>query len=160
MRTKQANFFTCKVRYQKVYEDGFERGTSENYVIDALSFTEAEERITEEMSSYISGEFEIKTITPCNFGEVVFSDDANADKWYKVKLQFITIDEKTEKEKRTNSNYLVQAGSLNGAVKNTDEFMGGTMTDYNIASVQETNIEDVFEYQPKEQSSEEESADE
>lgn len=160
MRTKQAQFFACKIRYEKTYEDGFQRATNENYVIDAISFAEAEARITEEMSAYINGDFDVKTITPCNFGEVVFSDDVNADKWYKVKVQFITIDEKTEKEKRTNSNYLVQAGSLNGAVKNIDEFMGRTMLDYNIASVQETNIEDVFEYQPKEQASEEGSTEE
>lgn len=156
MRTKQAQWFVTKVRYEQTQEDGFQKAVSENYCIDAVSFAEAETRIIEQMQSYISGGFEVKAVSLANFGEVVFSDDANADKWYKVKLQFITIDEKTEKEKRTNSNYLVQASSLNGAVKNTDEFMGGTMIDYNIASVQETNIEDVLEYQPKEQSSEEE----
>jgi hypothetical protein len=69
-----------------------------------------------------------------------------ADKWYKAKLQFITIDEKTDKEKRSSVNYLVQAGSFNGAVKNIDEVMGGTMIDYVIASVSETTLMDVFEY--------------
>ena len=69
-----------------------------------------------------------------------------ADKWYKAKLKFITIDEKTEKEKSTNVNYLVQAGTLNGAVKNIESVMGGTMIDYVIAAVNETTLMDVFEY--------------
>jgi hypothetical protein len=77
---------------------------------------------------------------------VFFSDDDMADRWYKTKIQFITIDEKTEKEKRSNVNYLVNAGTLNGAVKNIDEVMGGTMIDYIIASVAETTLMDVFEY--------------
>jgi len=83
------------------------------------------------------------------YGEIFFSEQELADRWYKAKLQFITIDEKTEKEKRSNVTYLVQAGSLNGAVKNIDEVMGGTMIDYAIASVVETALMDVFEHVAK-----------
>ena len=127
-------------------EDGLQKKVVENYTIDALSFTEAEQRIMEEMSSYISGEFNIKDIKIAPYKEIFFADTDTADRWYKTKLQFITIDEKTEKEKRSNVNYLVNAGTLNGAVKNIDEVMGGTMIDYVIASVAETTIMDVFEY--------------
>ena len=80
------------------------------------------------------------------YKEIFFSEDDSADRWYKCKLQFITIDEKTEKEKRSNVNYLVNAGTLNGAVVNLDEVMGGTMIDYVIVSVAETQLMDVFEY--------------
>jgi len=103
------------------------------------------------MSSYISGEFEVNDIKRAAYKEIFFSEDELADRWYKAKLQFITIDEKTEKEKRSNVNYLVQAGTLNGAVKNIDEVMGGTMIDYVIASVAETTLMDVFEYKKKEE---------
>ena len=127
-------------------EDGLQKKVVETYTIDALSFTEAEQRIMEEMSSYISGEFNIKDIKIAPYKEIFFSDEDMADRWYKTKLQFITIDEKTEKEKRSNVNYLVNAGTLNGAVKNIDEVMGGTMIDYVIASVAETTLMDVFEY--------------
>ena len=85
-------------------------------------------------------------IKKATYKEIFFSDDDNADKWYKAKLQFITIDEKTDKEKRSSVSYLVQAGSFNGAVKNIDEVMGGTMIDYVISSVAETTLMDVFEY--------------
>ena len=119
---------------------------TESYTVDALSFTEAEKRIMEEMSSYISGEFTIKDIKIAPYKEIFFSDEEMADRWYKAKLQFITIDEKTEKEKRTAVNYLVQAGTLKGAVGNIDAVMGGTMIDYVIASVAETTLMDVFEY--------------
>ena len=104
----------------------------------------------EEMSCYISGEFNIKDIKIAPYKEIFFSDDAMADRWYKAKLQFITIDEKTEKEKRTGVNYLVQAGTLNGAVKNIDDVMGTTMNTYVIASVAETTLMDVFEYKKSE----------
>ena len=146
MRSRTANWFECKIRYEKVMEDGLQKKVNESYVVDALSFSEAEERIIEEMSSYVSGEFDVADIKKATYKEIFFSDNDNADKWYKAKLQFITIDEKTEKEKRSSINYLVQAGSFNGAVKNIDEVMGGTMIDYVISSVAETTLMDVFEY--------------
>ena len=146
MRSRTAEWFECKIRYEKVMEDGMQKRVSENYVVDALSFSEAEERIIEEMSSYISGEFDVMDIKKAPYKEIFFSDEDMADKWYKAKLQFITIDEKTDKEKKSSVNYLVQAGSFNGAVKNIDEVMGGTMIDYVIASVAETTLMDVFEY--------------
>ncbi len=150
MRSRTANWFECRIAYEKIMEDGMQKKVKENYVVDALSFTEAEQRIMEEMSSYISGAFDVADIKKASYKEVFFSDEETADRWYKAKLQFITIDEKTEKEKRSNVNYLVQAGSLNGAVKNIDEVMGGTMIDYVIASVSETTLMDVFEYKKKE----------
>ena len=146
MRSRSAMWFECKILYEKVMEDGLQKKVNENYVVDALSFSEAETRITEEMSAYISGEFEVADIKKAAFKEVFFTDDNIADKWYKAKLQFITIDEKTEKEKRSTVTYLVQAGSMNGAMKNIDEVMGGTMIDYVVASVAETTIMDVYEY--------------
>jgi len=150
MRSRSANWFECKIRYEKVMEDGLQKKVTENYVVDALSFSEAEERITEEMSSYISGEFDVADIKKAAYGEIFFSDDEMADKWYKAKLQFITYDEKTDKEKRSSVTYLVHAGSFNGAVKNIDEAMGGTMIDYVISSVAETTLMDVYEYKKAE----------
>ena len=149
MRSRTATWFECKIRYEKVTEDGLQKKVNENYVVDALSFSEAETRITEEMSSCISGEFEVADIKKAAYKEVFFTDDNIADKWYKAKLQFITIDEKTEKEKRSTVNYLVQAGSMNGAMKNIDEVMGGTMIDYVVSSVAETTLMDVYEYGKK-----------
>ena len=146
MRSRTTTWFECKIRYEKTMEDGTQKKVTEQYTVDALSFTEAEASIMEEMSAYISGEFEVKDIKKAAYGEVFFSDSLSADRWYKTKLQFITIDEKTEKEKRSNVNYLVHAGSLPEAVKSIDEVMGGTMIDYVIASVVETQIMDVFEH--------------
>ena len=151
MRSRTAIWFECKIAYEKVAEDGLQKKVTETYVVDALSFTEAEERIMEEMSSYITGEFTLKNLTIAPYKEIFFSDEEMADRWYKTKLQFITIDEKTEKEKRSNVNYLVQAGTLKGAVNNIESVMGTTMVDYVIASIAETQIMDVYEYAKKEQ---------
>ena len=146
MRSRTSTWFECKIRYEKTMEDGSQKKVTELYVVDALSFTEAEASIIEEMSSYISGEFEVKDIKKAAYGEIFFSDSPSADRWYKTKLQFITIDDKTEKEKKSNVNYLVHGSTLPGAVKSIDEGMGGTMIDYVIASIAETQIMDVFEH--------------
>lgn len=146
MRSRTSTWFECKIRYEKTMEDGSQKKVTELYVVDALSFTEAEASIIEEMSSYISGEFEVKDIKKAAYAEIFFSDSPSADRWYKTKLQFITIDDKTEKEKKSNVNYLVHGSTLPGAVKSIDEVMGGTMIDYVIASIAETQIMDVFEH--------------
>ena len=149
MRSRTADWFETKIRYEKKQEDGSIKKVTEQYVVDALSFTEAEAAITEEMKSYISGDYRITDIKMAAYHEIFFSDMDKDDKWYKAKLQFITIDEKTEKEKRSSVFYLVQAGSLTKAVGYIDEMMGKTMIDYVISSVAETQIMDVYEHDAK-----------
>jgi hypothetical protein len=127
-------------------EDGLQKKVTELYTIDAMSFSEAETRIIDEAAKYISGEFEVTDIKKAKYKEIFFSESDTADRWYKATLEFITIDEKTEKEKRSKTVYLVNAGSFNGAVKNVDEVMGGTMIDYVTAKIEETPIMDVFDY--------------
>lgn len=146
MKSRTANWFECTVRYERQMEDGMTKKVNELYVVDALSFGEAEESIIKEMTSYVSGEFEVKNINPAAYGEVFFSENAADDRWYKARLSFITIDEKTEKEKRSSVTYLVQASTFNGAVKNIEEVMSGTMIDYVIANIMETKIMDVYEH--------------
>ena len=146
MRSRTSTWFETRVRYDKTMEDGQNKKVIEQYVVDAFSFSEAEEFITEEMSHYVSGEFDVKAIAPAAYGEIFFSDIDTDDKWFKARLAFITIDEKTEKEKRSSVTYLVQAHSVNGAVKHVDEVMGATLIDYEIAAITETKIMDVFEH--------------
>lgn len=146
MRSRTANWFETTVRYERQTEDAGQKKVNELYVVDALTFGEAEETITAEMEPYVSGEFEVKNITPAAYGEIFFSDNDNDDRWYKAKLSFITIDEKTAKEKRSAVNFLVQAASFTGAVRNIEEAMGKTAIDYVIANVSETKIMDVYEH--------------
>lgn len=147
MRDVSKNWFETIVRSDRMMEDGQMKKVNETYVVDALTFGEAEENITREMSHYISGDFDIKNINPAPYSEIFFSDKYTDDKYYRVKLSFITIDERTQKEKKSKVTYLVQANSLEQARKNTEEVMNGTMIDYEFASVTETKILDVFEKQ-------------
>ena len=150
MRSRTAIWFECKVRDEKTMEDGMRKKVTEVYVVDALSFSEAEKRITEEMSSYVSGELEICNLKIAPYKEIFFANnDKFAAAWYKAKLAFITIDEKTDKEKKTSVNYLVNAGNFNSALKNINEIMEGTMIDYQTCNLTETKIENVFEYKAK-----------
>ena len=149
MRSRTATWFECKIRYEKMTEDGLPKKVSEVYVVDALSFSEAEERIIEEMSSYISGEIEIVDVKIAPYREIFFADDNLADQWFKAKLSFITIDECSNKEKRTSMMYLVNAGNISSAISNIDKVMSGTMIDYVTTSISATKIFDVFEYKKK-----------
>ena len=140
-------WFETKIRYEKTMENGMNKRVTEPYLVDALSHTEAENRIIEEMTPYISGEFEVAAVRKVKYTELFFSEDTAADRWYKVKLGFITLDEKSGSEKKTYTNVLVQAADLRDAVKRLDEGMKGTMADYIIVSVAETAIMDVYPYE-------------
>lgn len=141
-------WFTCKIRYEKTMENGMNRKVTEPYLVDALSFTEAEARIIEEMTPYISGVFEVSDVTKANYSELFHAEEESADKWYKVKLAFVTVDENTCAEKKTFTYMLVQACDLRDAIRRLDEGMKGSMADYLIVSVSETAIMDVFPYTP------------
>ena len=139
-------WFECKIRYEKTMENGMKKKVTEPYLVDALSFTEAEARIIEEMTPFISGEFTVSDIKRANYSELFFSEEEAADRWFKCKLSFITLDEKSGAEKKTSTNVLVQASDLRDAVKKLDEGMKGSMADYIISSMTETAIMDVYEY--------------
>lgn len=139
-------WFECKVRYEKTLENGMNKKVTEPYLVDALSFTEAEARIIEEVSPYISGEFTIADIKRANYTELFFCEEDSADRWFKCKITFISLDENSGAEKKTSSNVLVQAADLRDAVKKLDEGMKGSMMDYVISSMAETAIMDVFPF--------------
>lgn len=146
MRSRTGSWYETGVKYQKMQEDGTEKVVTERYVVDALSFTEAENTIIDEMSVCVSGEMIVSNLGKAKYNEIFFSDVFDDDKWYKAKLQFIVIDDKSDREKRSNVVYLVQAKSLARALRYIDEVMGKTMIDYDIVGINETKIYDVFEH--------------
>lgn len=140
------DYFLCKVRYEKTMENGMQKKVTELYLVEALSFTEAEARIIEEMTPFITGEFVVSDIKRSNYSELFPSNEESADKWYEGRLAFITLDEKSGKEKRTYTNVLIQASDIQDAMKKLDEGMKGTMADYQSISLKETAIMDVYPY--------------
>jgi chlorite dismutase len=142
-------WFECKISYEKVAENGLTKKVTETYLVDALSFTEAEARIIEEMKPFITGEFTVAGIKRAGYSELFFCDEDAADRWFKCKLLFITLDEKSGAERKKAIHMLVQACDTTDADKKLKENMKGSMSDYQIASVSETNIMDVFPYKSK-----------
>lgn len=138
------NWFECKVRYEKMLESGIQKMVTEPYLVDAWSFTEAEARITEEIRPYMSGEFTISDIKRVKYSESFFNDQG--DRFYRLRLYFITLDEKSGTEKKTATNMLVQASNLKEAVLIVETEMEKSMVDYTIASATETAIMDVYPY--------------
>ena len=139
-------WFECKIRYEKTMENGLVKKVNEPYLVDALSFTEAEKRILEEIAPFMTGDYQVADIKRANYAELFETVSDSADKWFRVKLVFITLDEKSGKERKTSQNVLVQAADLRGSIDRLDEGMKGSMMDYTIASVTETAIVDVFRY--------------
>lgn len=141
------NWFECKIKYEKTTDDGKIASVNENYLVDALSFTEAESRIIEEMKPFISGEFSVSGIKRARISELFPSDDEEADKWYRCKVFYLTIDEEKGIEKRTGVTMLVQAADLKGALEGLVKGMETYMGDYEIASIAETTLMDVYPYE-------------
>ena len=139
-------WFECKIRYEKTMENGLVKKVNEPYLVDALSFTEAEKRILEEIAPFMTGDYQVADIKRANYAELFETVSDSADKWFRIKLVFITLDEKSGKERKTSQNVLVQAADLRGSIDRLDEDMKGSMMDYTIASVTETAIVDVFRY--------------
>jgi hypothetical protein len=141
------NWFECKISYEKTGEDGHQKRVTELYLVDALSFTEAEARIIEEMRPYISGEFTVLDIRRARYNETFFND--GGDRYYKVKIFLIALDEKSGTEKKTAIQMLAQASSIHEAIRVADEGMNGTLADYEISSVMETALIDTFPFKPE-----------
>ena len=146
-----AIWFECKIRYDKTMEDGKIKKVTETYMVDALTFTEAERRFLEEVEPYMSGEYEVAGIRKARIAELMASNDGNDDRWYKAKVAFITLDEKTAVEKRTSQTMLIQARDLKTAVANLEKGMAGTMGDWDLTAMSETPILDIFPYEKKEE---------
>lgn len=137
-----ATWFECKVKYDKLTENGQQKTVTEPYLVDALSFTEAEARIIDEITPFISGDFKVTAVKRTNIAEIFWNEDG--DKWYKVKVNFVTIDEKTGVEKKTANFIVVQAGDFKSAFENFMDGMKGTMSDFEVASITETMLMDVY----------------
>ena len=140
------DWFECKVRYDKTLETGLLKKVTESYLVDALSFTEAEERFLQEIETMMSGEYSVSDIKRAKISELFESIDTTDDKWYKAKVAYIAYDEKKGVEKRTNQIMLIQAKDLRVAVQNLDKGMQGTMGDWDIISIAETPIMDIFKF--------------
>lgn len=141
------NWFECKVKTEKTLENGTQKKVTEPYLVDALNFTEAEARIIREISPYCNGELEVVDIKRVKYSEMFTNEAESADKWYKVKAMFITLDEKSQTEKKSATFILVQASDFQNAVDTFVNGMKGGMSDYEIHTIQETNILDVFPFE-------------
>lgn len=139
-----SNWFLAGIRFDKTLEDGSQKKVTESYLVDALSFTEAEARITDEMRPLISGEFKVESLKRAKLSEAFFGE---GDKYYKVKVSYITLDAQSGREKKTPAYMLVQASTIDEAKSRFAEGMKGTMADYVVESITETKVVDVFPYE-------------
>ena len=149
MKSKVSKFFEVKIQYQKMQEDGKEKKVTEQYVVEALSFTEAESRIAEEMIPYTDGDLDVVSEKIAPYNEIFISDNSTDDKWFVSKVGFITLDEKTAKEKKQTFRYLVQAATSEHALDYTKTMLNQCLSDYSIDSVHDTPTLDVFLYEVK-----------
>jgi hypothetical protein len=138
------NWFECKIKYEKTAEEGKIVKVSEAYLVDAMTFAEAEERINKEMEPFISGEFSVATIRKARINEMF--ENETGDKWYRCKVMFITLDEEKGIEKKIATTMMVQANDIKEAWDGLHEGMKGSMADFQVAGITETTIMDVYKY--------------
>lgn len=141
-------WFNCKVKYLRVDETGKEKNVTEPYLVDAVSFSDAEARIHKLLEPYMKGDLEIKTLSKANITEVFdFEDDGV---WYKSKITYLDVDPDTEKKKKITQYALVRASDVKQAYERTEDNLT-LLVPYDIPSVQETSIIDVFPYERDEE---------
>ena len=144
MKQIPGTWFECKVRYEQTQEDGMNKIVTETYVYKAADFGDAYDKAIKNMSTFISGEFEITAMKIAQYKEIITQDERTEEKYYRVKVNLIILDEKTQKEKKTACYYLVNADSVEKARKYTDTAFSDTLMDYVIEAVQEAKIIDVI----------------
>lgn len=142
-----AIWFEAKIRYDKMGENGMVRKVTEPYLVDSVTCMNAEEIVVEKMAQFISGEFEVKSVKKTKIAEIFYDESDYADKWYLVKFDFISLDERSGKEKKSRNLILVQAGDFENALGRFQDGMKGVMSDYRIFSITETLYQDVFPYE-------------
>lgn len=148
----QTEWFECKVRYDKTLENGLTKKTTDTYLVDAFSFTEAEKRFIEEIKPFVTGEFIVTDIKRARIADLIDSEDLNDDRWYKARIAFISLDEKSGVEKRTMQTALVKGQDIHRAMSLLDEGMKGTLGEWEIISIAETAIIDVFKFKADDES--------
>ena len=144
------NWFECKVTYDRTAEDGTVKKVTEPYMVDALSFTEAESRICKECQAYATGEFTVSAVKRCKIAEMFFNEDLQEYKWFRCRVNYVSVDEEKGIEKRIAQTMMVQAVDFQDAVKALVKGMDSSVCDYEIASITETKIIDVYKYEPAE----------
>ena len=141
-----ANWFEARISYMKVGEDRREKKVSESYLLDAMSYTEAEARVIKEMESIVPGDYYIKSLKKSNITELVSSEDENDDRWYKAKVNIIDADAVSGQEKCSSQYYLVAASNFNRALDNLEKSLATFVVPYEIGSITDTDFMDVFPY--------------
>lgn len=142
-----STFFEVKVKYQKVDENGKDKVISEPYILDTVSFSEAEMRINKELEPYITGEFSVQAIKVSNISEIIVDEDC--DSFYKCKITFIALDESKGTERKHSANVLFNAENVADANNKANEWMKDVVSNYTIDSVTSSKIVDYFKYDTK-----------
>ena len=139
------NWFTVKVKYTKQLENGSFKRVTEPYLLAAMTFTDAEARIYEELGQIIRGEFNVVGIMRTEIHDIFYYEDA--DIWYKIKLSYESMDAESEKAKKVSQNFLVTAHSVKEAYDRISESLSTLMVDFEIPMITVSPIVEVFPYQ-------------
>ncbi|HKM93906.1 MAG TPA: DUF4494 domain-containing protein [Prolixibacteraceae bacterium] len=137
-------WYECRVKYLKIDQGGYERKVNDNYLLDAVSFTDAEARIFQKMQEITSAEFQVVNIKRSNITEVIPGE--TGEWWYKAKISLITIDEEAGKEKKVNQYLLIMADDINHAMKRLEEGLSYMLVPFVATSIQLSTISEVYPY--------------
>lgn len=141
-------WFECKVKYTKITDSGKELVATENFLLDAVSFTDAETRMIRQMQQMIKGEFNVTDIKKSRIGEVFPFE--NGEWWFKATVNLVTVDEEAGKEKKFRTYYLIMADDIREALERLEESLSYMVVPYVVSAIAVSTIADVFPYEPSE----------
>ncbi|MFW5830927.1 MAG: DUF4494 domain-containing protein [Prolixibacteraceae bacterium] len=141
-------WFECKVKYTKVTESGKEQTVTENFLLDAVSFTDAETRMIRQMEQMVRGEFNVTDIKKSRIGEVFPYD--TGEWWFKATINLVTVDEEAGKEKKMRTYYLIMADDIKEALERLEESLSYLVIPYVVSALAVSTIVDVFPYEASE----------
>ncbi|MFY0689041.1 MAG: DUF4494 domain-containing protein [Cyclobacteriaceae bacterium] len=137
-------WYTCKAKFNKEDDEGILKQVTEAYLLDAMSYTEAESRIYEVLEKEISGEFHVNTITKTNITEVIPNEQAEI--WFKCKAVYTTVDGDSAKEVKINMYFLVSANDVKEAFEMVTQSLSGMLVPFEIPSIAKTSIVEVYPF--------------
>lgn len=144
MKAKERRWFDCKVIYERVGESNLVERVTENYLVEALSFSETERRVTEELAPSVRGEFHVKAVCPSNYSDVIMPESSTGGKWYKSKIEWLTENEETGKEKKLSTFVLVRSKDISSSIRMMEDFYKELAQDYSIVGITEKNYIDIL----------------
>ena len=140
-------WYKFRVKYGKELDTGKKKKVSEEYLVDAESFTETEKRANKVATDLIgTRDIDITAISREPITEILKDDEDDDNHWYKAVVALVTVDEETGTKKFSPQTMYVNSPDIKDAVEMLIDHMSDSSFDWEIKSIAETKVLGVLNY--------------